>query len=155
MTKRNVVKGIVFSVLIAGLTLAALGSASARTVPPDVGRAINFSDEGCFSLWYSAVTNNCSTQRAYEMPMVVDSAGNKTVYVNAYGAGTANNVGCRAVATDAQVSTYWASPTVYLSSFGSAQTITLNGAYVPSGGRMYVTCYMNPGGRVNSVNFNP
>lgn len=87
--------------------------------------------------------------------MVVDNAGNQTVNVSAYGASSANNVGCVAVGLDYHVTSYWSSPTTYLPSFGSSQQITLTGAYVPSMGRLYVTCYMNTGGRVNTIQYNP
>lgn len=128
---------------------------AARTVPASLGKAVSPSDDGCFGMSYSSMSNGCTVQKSFEIPLPVDTAGSKTVYVAAYGAGPANNVGCQAAGLNREVTAVWASPRVWLAGFGSSQIITLTGAYVPASGFLYVNCNMNPGGRVNNVDYNP
>jgi hypothetical protein len=128
--------------------------AAARTMPASSGRAVSWSDNPCFTMGSSAMSNGCSTMRSFELPLVVDTAGSKTVYVSAYGPGPSNNVGCIAFGVNREVTLSWASPRVWLPSFGSSQVITLTGAYVPPGGFLFTNCYVNPGGRVNVVDYN-
>lgn len=128
--------------------------ASARTMPASGGKAVAWSDNACFGMSYSSMSNGCSTMRSFELPLVVDTAGAKTVYVSAYGAGPSNNVGCVAAGVNRGITLTWASSRVWLPSFGASQVITLTGAYVPPGGLFYTNCYVNPGGRVNVVDYN-
>lgn len=127
------------------------GAAQARTFPASSGKTVDPTKNGCFSMWYSSMTNVCAAQTSFELPLVVDSAGNKTVDVYAYGAGPANNVGCQAVGMNKEVTWVWASPRVYLAAFGASQQIRLTGAYVPASGYLYANCLVNNGGRINSV----
>jgi hypothetical protein len=142
-----------------GLGMAVAGAllsqvAVARTVPASSGRPVNWNDGPCFGLSYSTVTNSCSTTKHIEYPLPVDNAGSKTVYITGYGATSSNNVGCGAAGMNREFTAVWASPKVWLSSFGSAQTITLTGAWVPSGGYLYAACELQPNGRVHVVEFN-
>ncbi len=129
--------------------------AAARTTPASSGRAQFWSDGSCFVMSYSSMQNSCTTAKSFELPLVVDNAGSKTVYVTAYGASSSNNVGCIAVGVNREVTAAWSSPRLYLPAFGSSQIITLTGAYVPSGGYLYANCWLNPSGRVNVVDYNP
>jgi hypothetical protein len=129
--------------------------ATARTMPASSGRAVAWSDGSCFGMNSSSMQNNCSTLRSFELPLVVDSAGSKTVYVTAYGATPSNNVGCIAVGVNRELTAAWSSSRLWLPAFGSSKVITLTGAYVPAGGLFYTNCHVNPGGRVNVVDYNP
>lgn len=128
--------------------------ASARTMPASSGKAASWNDNPCFVMSHSSMQNNCTTMRSFELPLVVDSSGYKTVYVTAYGASPANNVGCIAVGVNREITAAWSSSRLWLSSFGSSQVITLTGAYVPPSGLFYTNCNVNPGGRVNVVDYN-
>lgn len=144
----------VLSMFLLGAVIVPATS-SARTQPASLGRAISDSHTGCFSLWYSTVTNNCGGTRGFEMPLVIDSGGNKTVSVTAYGAGPANNVCCTASGLNREATLVWGSGAAQcLPSFGSSQVITMTGAHVPGWGYAYATCQVSPGGRVNTVGFN-
>jgi hypothetical protein len=129
--------------------------ASARTMPASGGKAVSWGDNACFVMLASSMSNGCSTMMNFELPLVVDTAGSKTVYVSAYGAGSSNNVGCSAAGVNREVTVGWSTPRLWLPAFGSSQVITLDGAYVPPGGFLFTNCYVNPGGRVNVVDYNP
>jgi len=53
---RRVVMGLGMAAIV---SVAAIGTVAARTAPPTIGRAIDFSDEGCFSLFDSHIRNDC------------------------------------------------------------------------------------------------
>jgi hypothetical protein len=129
--------------------------AAARTMPASSGRAVFWSDGPCFTMGYSAMTNSCSTGRSFELPLMVDTAGSKTITVWAYGASASNNVGCFANGMNRELTLFWGTQRQWLTAFGSSQPITLTGAYVPSGGYLYAACDVYPGGRVNTVDYNP
>jgi hypothetical protein len=138
---------------IAGIvSLAAIGSIAARSAPPSIGRGLDFSEEPCFRLFFSQVRNICAEAHTYEMPLNIDNAGAKTVAVNVF-SGTTNGVCCEAVATDEPVAFQFRSQRVCTNVAGT-QTLTLTGAQVPSRGRMFVACTLQPGGVINTLNWN-
>jgi hypothetical protein len=128
-------------------------NAHARGVGAFSGKAPDFADSSCFSEYGDSVVNNCSTQKRWDVPLVVDGAGSYRVSVHAYGATPDNNVGCAAYGVDLYATVWWSSPELYLPTFGSGQTITLDGAYVPPGGVLFTACWLNPGGQVYSLNW--
>ncbi|NOK37072.1 hypothetical protein HMI49_28125 [Corallococcus exercitus] len=130
-------------------------AAMARSVPASAGRPVLWSDGPCFQMSYSIMSNSCSTQRSYEIPLTADSAGSKTVVVTAYGATFAKNVGCMAIGMNREATLVWGGTRRWLVSFGTAQLITLTDAYVPNSGYLYANCLVNPGGQVNTVDYNP
>ena len=139
------------------LTVAVLVpvAAMARAVPASSGRPQYWSEGSCFNLGYSAVSNSCSARRAFEIPLTVDAAGSKTVVVTAYGATSANNVGCFAMGVNREVTLIWGGARKWLPAFGSAQYITLTDAYVPAAGFLFVNCHLDYGGQVNNVDHTP
>jgi hypothetical protein len=140
---------------IAGLvSLVAIGTVAARSAPPDMGRGVDFSEEHCFSLFFSHVRNDCPEPHNYEMPLTVDNAGGKTVTVNVFSpTGIANEVCCEAVATDEAVQFQSRSNRVCTNALGT-QTLTLTGSQVPGRGRMFASCTLLPGGVINTLNWN-
>lgn len=144
------------AILALGIVLA-MGAASlpaaARGVPATGAIALPASDIDCFSEFYGSYRNVCASTKLLRFSLSVDSGGPKDVWVIAEGASPNNNVGCEAIGINSSVTSYWGSPKLYLSSFGSTQTIYLNGAYVNSFGALYVNCWLNNGGRVNSVSY--
>jgi hypothetical protein len=142
-------------ILAAITTVATIATASplamARSTSAFVGRPQNSSDAGCFWEWYGSLTNVCDTTKTLIVPLTVDVPGNHTIFVSAYGAGAANNVGCAAFGVNKEVTAYWGGVASYLSTFGASVDITLSG-YVPPGGSLYVACFTNPQGRINMVN---
>jgi hypothetical protein len=130
-------------------------SVAARTMPASSGKAVNWSENSCFGMNGSSMTNHCTSPKSFELPLTVDNAGWKTVYVTAYGASSANNVGCAAAGVNREMTAFWSSPGVWLGGFGSSQVLTLTNIYVPAGGYMFANCTMHPGGRVNVVDYNP
>lgn len=139
---------------IVALTLIPFG-VTARTVPASIGKAVVPADNACFSSSSGSIRNSCATAKSFDVPLPVDNAGGKTVHVAAYGATSANNVGCIAVGVNRELTITWASQRMWLSGFGGSRIITLTGANVPNSGYLYVHCTVNPGGRVNNVDYNP
>jgi hypothetical protein len=138
---------------VAGLiSIAAIGSVAARTAPPSIGRAVSFGNEGCFHLFFSRVLNACAAPADYEIPLNTDNAGSKTVGVNVHSNGL-NGVCCDAVGTDERLEFQFRSVRVCTNLTGN-QTLTLTGGSIPSRGRMFVGCTLQPGGIINTVNWN-
>jgi hypothetical protein len=129
------------------------GSAHARSASAFIGRAQNPADAGCFSEWYGTLTNNCSGTRVLFFPLPVDATGSYWGYVNAYGASSANNVGCQVFGLNKEVTLVWGGSVVYLQSFGASAGIELGRGYVPDLGTLNAACWVNQGGRVNNVSW--
>ncbi len=132
------------------LPLAALAS----SVPASSGRPAIWGDGPCFLMTNSTMYNSCSTRRSYELPLPLSSGGSKTVHVTASGATSSNNVGCAAVGVNREATLIWGGTRKWLPAFGSAQVITLTDAYVPAAGFLYVGCQVDPGGIINTVDYN-
>ncbi|WP_163992866.1 hypothetical protein [Pyxidicoccus caerfyrddinensis] len=129
------------------------GSAQARSVSAFSGKPTNPADATCFSEWYGTLTNNCSGTRVLEFPLPIDTSGSYWGYVNAYGATSANNVGCQVFGLDKGVSLVWGGSIIYLPTFGASAGIELGRAYAPDLGTLNIACWVNQGGRVNSVSW--
>jgi hypothetical protein len=128
----------------------------ARSVAAATG-VVGGPDVSCLGFFFGTVTNTCARTISFDWPLVVDTAGNKTVTVEAFGSTSANNVGCRAEGLDAQTTTLWASnggAYQFLPTFGTSATISMTGSFVPSGGQLLVNCQMNQGSRIQVANWN-
>ena len=146
--------------VLASVALGAPCYASARSAAASLGRPVSPAEASCFGLTLGAVTNNCSGARNLEFPLAMDTTGNKTVRVNVSVPTPANTVGCMAQGFTPDISAGYGSGMVYPSAFGpTAQTLVLNGAYVLQSGqelwRVHVSCQLNNGGRINTVNWTP
>ena len=144
------VTGIVASCLLQPVAFA-------RTVPASAGRPVNASDFACFAMGSSMMTNVCTTAKRFELPLVVDNAGNKTVTISARGASNSSNVCCRAVGGSRDGLTFYASNLNVdqcLPSFGAARLITMTGAYVPDWGYLWASCEVRPGGTIITAGYN-
>ncbi|AFE04509.1 hypothetical protein COCOR_02146 [Corallococcus coralloides DSM 2259] len=126
-------------------------AAMARAVPASIGRPVIWSDGSCFLMSYSTMRNGCSTQRSFEIPLVADTAGSKTVVVTALGATPSNNVGCMAIGMNREATLVWGGTRKWLPAFGPAQYIVLTDAYIPNSGYLYANCLVDPGGQINAV----
>lgn len=129
------------------------GTAHARSVSAMIGKPQNPADEGCFSEWYATQTNNCAGTRIMHFPLPVDTSGTYWLYVNAFGASSANTVGCQGFGLNKEVTLVWSTPVRYLSTFGASAGIDVGGVYVPDLGTLTVACWLNQGGRVNSISW--
>jgi len=132
--------------------------AAARSAPASSGRPQFWNEGPCFWMDGSRMSNGgpgCSGRKSFEIPLVVDSAGPKTVEVTAQGATPSNNVCCQAVGAFRDGTALGVSGRVCLSVFGPPQVITLVGAFVPSAGYLYVNCLVDLNGWVDSVNYTP
>lgn len=146
--------GYLFSLFVAAslAVVAAAGSLQARSIVGASGHAAPFADQGCFSTFYGTMRNTCSSTKTLELPLATDREGTHNVVVSAYAAAPSNTVGCVAIAINKTYTGYWSSPTLYLPSFGASQDISLS-VYVPASGALQTTCYLNPEGRINVVNW--
>jgi hypothetical protein len=149
--KSNITRYLSIAAAVMAISSVAPQS-QARSVVASAGRAVSHADQGCFGLWYSSMTNYCTTQKTLEIPLTADRSGWFNVVVTAYGASASNNVGCSATGVNKTYTSVWGSPTVYLSSFGSSQDINLT-TYNYDFGGMYATCSVQPNGRVNLINW--
>ncbi|WP_163867182.1 hypothetical protein [Myxococcus eversor] len=147
--KRQLQQGILTMVIILPLAVVA------RSVPGSGGRPVDWVDGGCFLMNGSAMTNGCATGKRFEFPLVIDSAGNKTAVIAASGASSANNVGCAAAGVNREGTLVWGGTRKWMPSFGVRAYITLNDAYVPPAGYMYINCHLEPGGAVVTVDYTP
>jgi hypothetical protein len=71
-----------FSASILAATALLATHASARTISAAGGRAYNGADASCFQDFDTGMTNKCGSSKWFEMAVVWDSAGNKTLRVD-------------------------------------------------------------------------
>ncbi|NMO13437.1 hypothetical protein HPC49_08750 [Pyxidicoccus fallax] len=141
-------------VLMAGALLPLV--AVARSVPASSGRPEFWSDGTCFRVAYSTIINDCSTRKSFEIPLSIDSSGDKTVVVAAQVTTTSGLVGCAAVGMNREFTQVYGGTRKWIGPpINTTQLITLTDAHVPSRGYLYVSCHLDNGGRVNSVDYNP
>src|SRR4029077_19280484 len=113
-------------------------------------------DAACFAYSnFGRITNICATSRIAIFPLTIETSGAKTIQIVARSSNPSNNVCCTARGTSASGESQWGSNTGCLPAFGSAQTIPLNGASVPSQGAAYAYCNMGPNTFVSSVSISP
>jgi hypothetical protein len=155
MSKNATVKRLV----IATIGLAMTGpisphGASARTTSAITGRARAAADLGCFNVDFSNgfVRNNCSGFRDFMLPLVVDSAGSKTVVAAVRAPNTAETR-CRAVGTSKFGLSTSASAFVHPSTPGVAVEITMGSVSVPGGGYLFLQCEIGTSADITSANF--
>lgn len=128
-------------------------AAQARTVMASAGRPQFFADWSCFWLENSSMTNGCARTVRLETSLPVDAGGWWTVRVSAQGATTANNVCCSASSTDANAVPVSAPGAQCLRVFGTPDVIPSQAVFVPAGGGLFVSCNVQPNGRVNTINY--
>lgn len=144
------------SSVVALALLSVPGLAVARSTAAFSGFTPSPSDASCWVFSRNslgAVRNACATTKNWIIPLVVDTTGYYSVTVYAYAGTTSANVGCTAVGVNSSSDGQWYSPTAYLPAFGSNQSIVLNGAYVPAGGKLFVSCDVGPNGFINGVSW--
>jgi hypothetical protein len=101
--------------------------------------------------------NGCPTV-PLDIPLVVDNGGTKNITVTARGGSPSATVGCRSEATDFSGDNVWyvnGGNHTYLSMFGQATDIVINGSYVPGWGSLLVNCRVDKGAQVYVINWNP
>ncbi|NTX08114.1 MULTISPECIES: hypothetical protein [Myxococcus] len=144
------------TLIVSALMLTSVaGTANARTVAGWHGKPQLHADGACMGESWTSQTNNCSRNVTLFYPLMVDASGNYRVLVNAYGATTANNVGCRFFGLSSDATSIWSVPVSYLPGFGTNREIFLGPVFVPAygTGTLNLACDVSPGGRVNSVNW--
>lgn len=147
-------KNIMVASLVGLASLVAIHTVEARTSAADIGRPVTPSDAPCFTISFSSITNSCADTRQYEIPLLTDSSGSKTVRVNVTAAdATANQICCQAVGTDMSVTTVTRSQLLCNNTSGT-QVLTLTGVVLQNSGRMFVNCAMHPGAVINTVDWN-
>src|SRR5260221_9695081 len=82
------------------ISLAAVSNVSARGQGAAIGRAINGGDLTCFGNFFNGTQNNCASSRGYEVPLVADAGGAKSISY------TGNNVTCQGLATDTGITSF-------------------------------------------------
>jgi hypothetical protein len=142
---------VVGSAIAAAFTLSQ--HADARTVMAGAATATDL-DIDCFSPYYGSLTNACAQKKAIEIPLVVDSGGAKTVTVTGISNDTSKNIGCVADGRWNSSVMYSNSGVQYLPGFHSYRNIVLTGAYVPAGGTLMVTCWLDPGTQISIIDWN-
>jgi hypothetical protein len=132
------------SLLVAGLMLiGTAGVASARSQAASLGHAVwSWSDEvNCFRTQMNlngGIKNTCAGTTLWDVQMVQDSAGAKTVVASGY---ASNTTTCIARGLDRYGNVYAQSGWVaFPTSSPSYSAITLTGASVPNAGYMQLQC---------------
>jgi hypothetical protein len=140
---------------MAFLALGAVSMSGMARTSPGIDHYAAPADVACMQESWGSVINTCSTTRGAFFPTPVDNSGSKTVKLTARSDDSSKNVCCHALGIDASATFVWGSAWACLPAFGSAQTLTMTGASVPSGGTMYVYCDVGAGAKVASVNYSP
>lgn len=145
----------VLSILAAAVVVGTFQAPShARNIIASAGRAVVAADNSCFWLNGGSINNGCSSRKLFTIPLWLgDPAGYVSVKVNAQGASTSNTVGCHAVGTNESITAVWSSGYKWLSTYGTPESIALQPVYTPANGSLYVDCYLDPNGRVNTLHW--
>lgn len=143
------------ALLAAGALLACILpiAGHARALPGFGGKARSASSVGCFWEAAGAVTNSCgaASDNAWWIPLVVDPAGNYTPQYSVKAPSPSNTIGCQTFGVDQDGATWWVTPVVYPSVFGSPQRITPGTSYVPPGGSLYGACFIGTNASLKRV----
>lgn len=143
--------GAVLATLVA-LCGVAVKDASARAVGGAAGRAVPSTDESCFQPYWNAVTNTCSGDKSWDIPLATDGKGSKNVNISGYAASESNQVSCVAVSRNKGNTTGYASSWKSLPSTGVGSLIALS-VYVDQDWQLYANCIVKTGGWINTVNW--
>lgn len=131
--------------------------ALARTVPVIDARPNDSSDPASCYRWFPIGTSTTGFQRvctgtfAVDIPLPVDTAGDKNILVWGSRPRTTSQLSCNAWAVTAQGG-YTPGPVVDLTTTSSSfQSITLPTINVPVGGSLWVRCLMSQNVRLMSI----
>jgi hypothetical protein len=126
---------------------AGAGAASAMKVGGLAARAASDADTSCANYAYGSLVNDCSATKSFLVPLTFETSGYKTLSFRAKGATSSNNVGCKGTSVMDNGS-YYATPTVYLSQFGSMMDVSVGDLYVHGTGPVYMNCSVDNGGKL-------
>jgi hypothetical protein len=153
MNMMTVLRSALGLATIAGATMAVGVTAEARSVPGFTGQAQNPGLATCFTNSNGRVTNVCSSQETYCVPMASDGAAH-TVEITMYAPNLSNNISCTAVATNPQGGMVGTTGPGSPGTVGEDVSVTLVPSLsVPSEGGMYACCSMMPGTRIDTLNY--
>jgi hypothetical protein len=142
-------------------TIAAVGlaliaptrSSEARSFPARGGSSAFHADANCWTPFGPVITNTCSTEKFWYIPLLVDGTNGGLVAVTAQGASPASTVMCRAVGSSKDATFFVIGAWTGLPFFGPAAEIDVN-MFVPyPGGGAMIDCDVFPGGKVNMVDW--
>jgi hypothetical protein len=139
--------------VMAGWLAALAPAVEAGTLQPEIGVAHFGSNPACFARQLGRVTNICSIEQWFELPLLGSYAGFAAAYVTAEGASPANNVGCLTASWDVYGNLVQVSPWQFLPSFGAARLLGALQVYVPYSGAQLLICQMQPNGVLHLVNW--
>lgn len=145
-----VVRAALTAVAGTAVCFGASQNAEARGSVGFEGRTQFAADQSCLQEFFGAVTNTCGTAKGWEMPLAIDGRGSKNVTVTGFASSAANQVTCQAFAVSRDLSTILTSSLSSLPGLGTTQDIALN-VNIAQGSMLYVFCTLNPGGRINKV----
>jgi hypothetical protein len=144
-------KSIAFT-SIAAVSVATIGSvAQARAIGGFGGHADDASQASAFVENWNGVLNNGSGSYRWDVPLVVDPAGNYTPTVAVYVNGASSNVSCTTQAVTNTGSDY-SNTGWYSTTQGNTNGyITPGTVTVPNGGSLEVACFLSPGSKLIDV----
>jgi hypothetical protein len=145
--------------MFSGLALAAVSSvlfshaAEARAIGGFGGRPDSASQNTCFAATWKDVNFTCTGSGRWDLPLVVDNAGNYTPNLSAFASGSSSGVSCsvQAVSQNNTVfsNTNWISP-----GQGNANVVYQPGTVtVPGGGTLEVACFLSQGSHLFGVTY--
>jgi hypothetical protein len=138
---------------VPAVAFAFAGTAYARSVPASAGHAYVRSFENCFASVNGNMRNDCPTDQYFEIPLPVDTAGNKSISVSGKNNQTLQ---CQPFVGD-QWGSLWSgtSPTPFPSYQPFFSVQALSSVYVPAAGYLFIQCRVGPGSTVGRVDFSP
>lgn len=125
----------------------------ARITLASSGRAVLPGDYACFWLSASGMTNNCSTEKTLEMPLVIDTGGSFTVRINVHSPSVTSKVKCEAIAVSPDTFHSVSSgilPDPSPAGDGVIGVIVLP-ISVPAGWALFEHCFVPQGGSVYTI----
>ncbi|HEX4339734.1 MAG TPA: hypothetical protein VH062_27690 [Polyangiaceae bacterium] len=128
------------------------GVSDARCVGGYAGQPAGGAALSCFNEFFGAVQSTCSGGHNWEVPLMTDSSGAKTVHMT--GSAGANALSCSTYGLNSTATSYWAGSQLNWVNQG-ATYYTSTGASIPSGGYLYVYCsFAGAGAQLDTLDWN-
>jgi len=132
--------------------MAFAGASEARTIGGFEGQPMDGST-GCYTEWFGGVEGVCTGQYTWQVPLVVDTAGKKTVNITASAASTPLNCTVYAMGPTGSNNAFFGSSATWQNTNATQKSLIVDS--VPSGGYLYVNCtFHGIGATIDAVNWN-
>ena len=146
-------KGRGFAAAAALVCLAFAGAGEARTIGGFAGHPMDSSPTSCFTEWFGGVQGACSGTHTWQIPLVVDTAGGKTINITASAGSSPMTCTAYGAGPSGQFDFHQGGSATWQNTNPAQQSISV--PTVPSGGYLYVNCsFTGLGVTIDAVNWN-